>query len=91
MPRHSLRTAGQWRTLIDQHSQSGLSLAEFCRKKELSPSNFHRWRRKLQQDEGGTGFLEIQPRLADQDHHDHAWVLELDLPGGGHLRLRWEP
>ena len=58
MPRHPRRTADQWRALIEQHSQGSLSLAEFCRKKKLSPSNFHRWRRKLQQDEGA-GFLRI--------------------------------
>jgi transposase-like protein len=90
MPRHPRRTADQWRALIEQHSQGSLSLAEFCRKKKLSPSNFHRWRRKLQQDEGA-GFLEIQPPLARPDRQEGGWMLELDLPGGGHLRLRFAP
>lgn len=88
MPRRR-RTADQWQTLIEQHAQSGLSLADFCRRKNLSPSSFHSWRKKLQPEPGQSGFLELQPRSSAKDLAG-AWLLELDLPGGGNLRLRWE-
>ena len=87
MPRH--RTAEQWKALIEQHAGSGLSLADFCRKKNLCPSSFHRWRRKLRLEPDQTGFLELRPDPA-AEHPNGAWLLEVDLPGGRSLRLRWE-
>jgi len=88
MPRRR-RTADQWQTLIEQQTQSDLSLADFCRKKNLSPSSFHHWRRKLSPESTNSGFLELQPHSSAGDPHG-AWLLELDLPGGGSLRVRWE-
>lgn len=84
------RSAEQWKTLIQQHSQSGLSLAGFCRKKNLSVSSFHHWRRKLRPEPEKPGFVEIEPQPAIEQPH-RAWLLELDLPGGINLRLRFEP
>jgi transposase-like protein len=88
MPRQR-RTAEQWQALIEQHAQSPLSVAEFCRNQNLSLSSFHRWRsifrHKLQ-----PGFLEIKPPR-DAEDSQATWHLEVDLPGGGHLRLRFEP
>jgi len=84
------RTADQWQALIEQHAHSSLSAAEFCRRKDLSVSSFHRWRRILRHKLQPSGFLEIEPPSCAEDSGS-AWLLEVDLPGGVHLRLRLEP
>ena len=89
MPRPR-RSADQWQNLIQQHAHSSLSIAEFCRKKNLSTSSFHRWRRVLRYKPGQAGFLEVNPPPAAENPQT-TWLLEMDLPGGGHLRLRFEP
>lgn len=37
----------RWVELLGEHSGSGLSIAEFCRRKQLSQNSFYLWRRKL--------------------------------------------
>ncbi|PID80820.1 IS66 family insertion sequence hypothetical protein [bacterium DOLZORAL124_64_63] len=83
------RTADQWQALIQQHDQSPLSTAEFCRKKGLTLSSFYHWRGKLRQKIQPNNFIEVTPP-ADTDR-DHSWSLEVDLPNGGHLSLRYKP
>ena len=83
-------TSDQWQALVRQQEQSSLSIAAFCRKKNLSLSSFHRWRRTLRHKRQQPGFLEIQPPGAGEDLQA-TWFLEVDLPGGGGLRLRFEP
>ena len=36
-----------WRGIIDEHRESGLSVAEFCRQKSIATSSFYGWRQKL--------------------------------------------
>ena len=36
-----------WRGAIRDQQASGLSIVEFCRRREVSAASFHRWRRKL--------------------------------------------
>ena len=84
------RTANQWQALIDQHAHGSLSIAEFCRRKNLSLSSFHRWRRILRYKGQPSDFIEVEPPSCAKDLRS-GWLLEVDLPGGGHLRLRVEP
>lgn len=37
----------QWRQRIERQGSSGLSIAEFCRREQLSPHGFYVWKRKL--------------------------------------------
>ena len=37
----------QWRQLLARQRESGLSVAEFCRKEDISRQGFHAWKRKL--------------------------------------------
>lgn len=37
----------EWTDIIEQWSISGLSGAEFCRRRELSAARFYTWRRRL--------------------------------------------
>ncbi len=84
------RTSDQWQALIEQHAHSSLSITEFCRNQDLSLSSFHRWRRILRHKLEHPGFLEIEAPCSPDDPQT-TWHLEVDLPGGGHLRLRCEP
>jgi hypothetical protein len=36
-----------WRGVVRRQDGSGLSVGEFCRREDLSPSSFYRWRRRL--------------------------------------------
>ena len=37
----------QWRQRMERQHESGLSIAEFCRRENVSPHTFHVWKRKL--------------------------------------------
>jgi transposase-like protein len=41
-------TSQEWKPIIAEWRTGGLSVAEFCRQKNLSPWTFHYWRRKLE-------------------------------------------
>jgi transposase-like protein len=36
-----------WAATIGRHGRSGLSVDAFCRREDVSPSSFYRWRRRL--------------------------------------------
>jgi hypothetical protein len=37
----------RWQAIIDEHRESGLGVAAFCRQKEIPSSSFYGWRQKL--------------------------------------------
>jgi len=37
----------EWRKRIERQQQSGLTVAEFCRREGVSPATFYMWKRKL--------------------------------------------
>ena len=37
----------QWRDLIAEQERSGVTVAEFCRLKDVAEASFYQWRRKL--------------------------------------------
>lgn len=39
----------RWERLISEQSRSGLSVAEFCRRRDLAQASFYQWRKKLRQ------------------------------------------
>jgi Transposase. len=40
----------RWRDLIEQHRRSELTIADFCRRHEVSTAAFYQWRRRLRED-----------------------------------------
>lgn len=42
-------TRSRWRKLIGAQRGSGLSIAEFCRRKDVSQASFYQWRKKLRE------------------------------------------
>jgi len=58
------RTA-HWRAVVEKHTESGLSAADFCREQHINLAQFYRWHRKFrnndQQGRASSGFLELVP------------------------------
>jgi len=40
-------TFAQWQEIIEEFTKSGLNQSQFCKQKELTPSAFYNWRKKL--------------------------------------------
>jgi hypothetical protein len=81
------RSAKQWRAILRRFDKSSLSPADFCRQQKLSLPAFRRWQRKQEAEVSTAGFVELQPPAAPTGL-ETSWTLELDLPGGGRLRIQ---
>ena len=96
--KHQRHSATQWQTWLHEFASSGLSQSEFCRRKGLTLSAFHNWRKKLEQVPAPAPpglpepFIEIRPPsahiIAPDASRPAAWDLELELGHGRILRLR---
>jgi hypothetical protein len=54
MSRHNPERVRTWRDLIDAWKRSGRTINAFCRERNLTRSNFDRWRRILARDPNGS-------------------------------------
>lgn len=45
--RRTHRSAEQWRTMLQAHTQSGLSQEAFCRREGVSTTSLSNWRKRL--------------------------------------------
>ena len=64
------RTEEQWRTLFQQHDESGLTAAQFCRDNKLCPKYFSLRRKQLAGDKVGVSPLQqpfVPARLPTKD------------------------
>ena len=75
-----------WRDVIRRQSESGLSVAAFCREQQVPPASFFVWRKKLaeadQQDESAAARLdagESPEREADASHAARARFVPIEL------------
>lgn len=60
MTRTERRT--QWRTIIENQTTSGVSIAAYCRNIQIKPFLFYSWRRRLREQQPcAGGFLELIP------------------------------
>lgn len=71
-PRRQRRDASQWRALIEQHRESGLSVRAFCGQQALNEASFHAWRRRLRDQaspnsHASAGFVRLQPQDDGED------------------------
>ena len=86
------RTADQWRALIAEQAESGLSQSAFCKRKKLALSTFNLWKRRLA--ESGephatrSGEQDSWIDLGQLASSRAGWDIELDLGDGVCLRLR---
>jgi hypothetical protein len=81
------RNADQWRALLLRFEHGDLSPVDFCRREHLALSSFQRWRHRLAAAAPAAGFVELLPPTSSGDDAGFLTV-ELDLPGGGSLRIR---
>ena len=83
--------SARWARIIQQQAASGLSITEFCRRRELAQPTFFVWRRRLRvgvdTDRASPAFVEL--KVAGQDAREgDAGTLELVLPGGRRVMVR---
>ncbi len=52
MKRRKTEIWGKWRGLVAEQSQSGQSVAAFCRERVLKSGQFFAWKKKLREAEG---------------------------------------
>ena len=90
--------ATRWTRIIAQQQCSGSSVAEFCRRRDLSQPSFFVWRRRLQGSRGGAAgpptsppFVEV--KIARQECQGagsgpDVSALELRLPQGRSVLVR---
>jgi len=76
------RSAAEWRTILRQFDESGLTRAEFCRRQGLDLTTFQRWRRRLENAQ--ESFVEV----AASAEPVAPWAMEIELASGAILRLR---
>ena len=87
------RTEPEWKEIIDRFGKSGLPIAEFCEKEEISRSAFSSWKKKLGAvRKKAPSFVEItnsaKRRPSIQPLASSQTSFELALPGGA--TLRWQ-
>ncbi|QIB67314.1 IS66 family insertion sequence element accessory protein TnpA [Kineobactrum salinum] len=93
-PQRIRRSAAQWREIVQQFIDRGLSATAFCKHNEIAYGTFVRWRHKLSlqeealpPDKTSADWLPID--LTDPvDGAKRTWEIELELPGGVQLRMR---
>ena len=83
-------SADRWRRILQQQQASGLTVAAFCRRAEISQPSFYAWRRKLRSE---VTFAEVKvspatpPKVADVATGEASGI-ELLLPGGWSVVVR---
>ena len=57
-----------WREVIEEQKSSGLSIADYCRSRNIRSSYFYSWRRRIQKRQmSGSGFLELRSSVSGPD------------------------
>lgn len=88
------RSADQWRALISEQADSGLSQSAFCNRKQIALSTFTNWKRRLAGQAAATGESDDESvsspwiELGAVGGSQPGWDIELDLGDGVCLRLR---
>ena len=83
---HDPRIVERWRTIIATWRSSGLSVAAFCRSRDLNKSGFHRWRTILDERDGSAATSTRSPSFVPVRVIPDA-VVEVHLPSGLQLRV----
>ena len=84
--RNDPAVARVWRERVKRQRNSGLSIAEFCRREEVSQASFYLWRKRLRQSNSAATneplFLPVEMPLVAASTE-----VEIELPGGAVVRL----
>lgn len=81
----------RWTDLLNRFDESGLTVAEFCKRERCSAASFYQWRRKLlgQKSRRSSGRTFVPIKIADAGDRSFSpqATVSLDLPGGVRLRI----
>ena len=87
------RTRGQWKSLVDEFTTSGLTKIAFCKKRGIATSCFHRWQQVFAGQSAAGEFIDITEPIAavaspPPVESNADWQVELELGAGMVLRVR---
>ena len=55
-----------WRDVIETQKTSGMTIAEYCRSRDIRTNAFYAWRRRISKRQtSGSGFLELRSPVLD--------------------------
>jgi transposase-like protein len=89
-----MRTQNQWKALLEEFNNSGLTRAAFCKKHRIATSSLYRWQQLFNDHAGDASFIDVTEPLSNvpMSHpvpvRDNDWQVELELGAGIVLRLR---
>ncbi len=90
-----MRTQRQWKALLEEFNDSGLTRSAFCKKHRIATSSLYRWQQLFAEQTGGaTDFIDVTQPLSSTappppaHARDNDWQVELELGAGIVLRLR---
>ena len=89
-----MRTRVQWKALLEEFNNSGLTRAVFCKKHRIATSSLYRWQQIFIEDVGATDFIDVTQPLSNPPapppahERDNNWQVELEFGAGIVLRLR---
>ena len=81
-----------WRLVLQEHSESGITIRRFCKQQELSEASFHAWKREIRQrDLRQTQLVPVKLAAPKNDqaviHNAKSPCVEIQLPGGAIVRF----
>jgi len=76
--------ATHWKSLIEQHQQSGLSIKAFCCQQQINVHTFHYWRKKFSASNGS----EKQPAFVPLNHRADGLTGEASILLSERVQLR---
>ncbi|WP_028301898.1 IS66 family insertion sequence element accessory protein TnpA [Oceanospirillum beijerinckii] len=94
MSQYTRRSPEQWKILIQQWQESGLSAPQFCEQNEVGYASFCNWRKRFNAHdlpaEGFSSeaqFIDLQSLTATSADDSKGWNIVLSLGNGVELRL----
>lgn len=97
MKTYSKRTGADWREVLAEWQDSGLSIRGFCRRQGIAEARFYYWRKRLNieghpQDTTSrlATFLPVQIKKISTPCYSSGSYVELFLPGGVIVRFSGE-
>ena len=89
--KHRRRNEKEWRSLLGEQQESGLSQRLFCQQRGLTLSTFRNWKQRLSSNvpvspSESADWIELP--LGPVQSTNVSWDIELDLGNGLCLRLR---
>lgn len=90
------RTKAQWAKLVQDKSDSNLTIEQYCKQHQVTVASFYAWRAKLKkQSANDNANIAALPnddwlpiKLSSPTPSASVWDIELDLPRGVTLRMK---